>query len=131
MWDKLRAHRDATKGRRIEALMTNRPGFVLDVGEMRLDYAKTNIDGTAMGLLIDLLDETDVAGRREAMFSGEKINETEGRAVLHTALRNLDGAPVIVDGECIGGIGVSGGNWTFDAAAAEAAVASIGASCGK
>ncbi len=41
------------------------------------------------------------------------------------------GAPVIVEGECIGGIGVSGGNWTFDAAAAEAAVASIGASCGK
>ena len=38
------------------------------------------------------------------------------------------GAPVIVDGECIGGIGVSGGNWTFDAAAAQAAVESIGAS---
>ncbi len=50
------------------------------------------------GLLIGLLDETDVAERREAMFRGEAINETEGRAVLHTALRNLDGDPVIVDG---------------------------------
>ena len=41
------------------------------------------------------------------------------------------GAPVMIEGECIGGIGVSGGNWTFDAAAAEAAVASIGAGCGQ
>ena len=49
-------------------------------------------------LLIALYEEAGVPARREAMFSGAKINETEGRAVLHTALRNLDGGPVMVDG---------------------------------
>ncbi len=98
MWDDLRAHRDATKDRRIEDLMPERPGFTLDVGDLHFDYAKTSIDETALGLLIGLLDKTGVAARRDAMFAGEQINETEGRAVLHTALRNLDGDPVIVDG---------------------------------
>jgi glucose-6-phosphate isomerase len=65
---------------------------------MRLDYAKTNIDATGRGLLVDLLDQTGVAAKRDAMFAGQPINETEGRAVLHTALRNLDGGPVYVDG---------------------------------
>jgi glucose-6-phosphate isomerase len=66
---------------------------------MLFDYSKTNIDATARDLLIGLLDATGVAEKREAMFTGAKINETEGRAVLHTALRNLDGGPVVVDGQ--------------------------------
>ena len=65
---------------------------------MVLDYAKTNIDAAARDLLFALLDQTGVAAKREAMFTGAAINETEGRAVLHTALRNLDGGPVMVDG---------------------------------
>jgi len=67
-------------------------------GDMLFDYSKTNIDADIMTLLQKLVTDTDVTGRRTAMFSGKAINETEGRAVLHTALRNLDGAPVMVDG---------------------------------
>ncbi|TNE66320.1 MAG: glucose-6-phosphate isomerase [Rhodobacteraceae bacterium] len=63
------------------------------------DYSKTNIDEATRAALFDLLDVAGVPEKREAMFSGEKINDTEGRAVLHTALRNLDGGPVMVDGK--------------------------------
>jgi Glucose-6-phosphate isomerase len=63
------------------------------------DYSKTNIDEATRVALFDLLSVAGVAEKREAMFSGEKINDTEGRAVLHTALRNLDGGPVYVDGK--------------------------------
>ena len=65
---------------------------------MLFDYSKTNIDSETRDLLIALATEAGVAERREAMFSGAKINETEGRAVLHTALRNLDDR-VEVDGK--------------------------------
>jgi glucose-6-phosphate isomerase len=65
---------------------------------LRLDFAKTQIDDAALDQLIALLEKADVAGRREAMFTGAPINDTEGRAVLHTALRNLDGDAVMVDG---------------------------------
>ena len=63
------------------------------------DYSKTQIDSAALSLLVQLTEHKYLASRRKAMFSGEKINETEGRAVLHTALRNLDGDPVLVDGK--------------------------------
>jgi glucose-6-phosphate isomerase len=64
---------------------------------MRLDYSKTNIDAATRDLLVALAEAAGLAARREAMFTGAQINETEGRAVLHTALRNLDGH-VTVDG---------------------------------
>lgn len=67
-------------------------------GAMLFDFSKTNIDAQALDLLVKLAEDTGVAAKREAMFSGAKINETEGRAVLHTALRNLE-ASVIVDGQ--------------------------------
>jgi glucose-6-phosphate isomerase len=100
VWDKLRAHHAATADRRFETLLdaTRATDFSATAGDMLLDYAKTNIDGTARGLLFALLDQTGVAAKRDAMFAGTAINETEGRAVLHTALRNLDGGPVKVDG---------------------------------
>ncbi|MDR0810473.1 MAG: glucose-6-phosphate isomerase, partial [Gemmobacter sp.] len=66
-------------------------------GGMLFDFSKTQIDVEALDLLLKLTEAAGVAERREAMFSGEKINETEGRAVLHTALRNLSGH-VMVDG---------------------------------
>jgi glucose-6-phosphate isomerase len=65
---------------------------------MLFDYSKTNIDDATRVALIKLIEASGVAARRDAMFSGKAINETEGRAVLHTALRNLDGGPVMVDG---------------------------------
>ena len=56
------------------------------------DYSKTNIDDETRALLLALAEAKGVAARREAMFEGRKINETEHRSVLHTALRNLDGS---------------------------------------
>ncbi len=101
MWDKLLEHHEATKGRRFETMLDadRAADFAVQTGDMRFDYAKTNIDADARALLIDLLEKAGVADKRAAMFSGAAINETEGRAVLHTALRNLDGGPVMVDGE--------------------------------
>jgi len=68
------------------------------LGRVLFDYSKTNIDEDTRQALLALARDSGVEARREAMFSGEKINETEGRAVLHTALRNL-GGHVVVDGE--------------------------------
>tara|TARA_R110002049_G_scaffold23545_10_gene83681 strand:- start:65380 stop:66972 length:1593 start_codon:yes stop_codon:yes gene_type:complete len=72
--------------------------FSIQIENMRFDYAKTNIDANTRDTLIALATAQGVTARRDAMFAGEKINQTEGRAVLHTALRNLDGGPVMVDG---------------------------------
>ncbi len=101
MWNALKKHHESVADRRfIEMLDGARAeDFSATTQDMRLDYAKTNIDADGRDLLIGLLDDADVGAKRDAMFSGTAINETEGRAVLHTALRNLDGDPVIVDGE--------------------------------
>ncbi len=103
MWDKLRAHHAKVADRRFETLVDadRAADFSAQAGDMLLDYAKTNIDVEGRALLIDLLERAGVAAKREAMFTGQPINETEGRAVLHTALRNLDGDPVLVDGKDI------------------------------
>ena len=73
--------------------------FSLRVGELLLDYSKNRITGDTMSLLVRLAEEADVAGWRERMFTGEKINNTENRAVLHVALRNRSKQPICVDGE--------------------------------
>ncbi len=72
--------------------------FSVTSGDLLFDYSKTAMDVAGRDALLNLFEAADVAKRRDAMFSGEKINETEGRAVLHTALRNLSGDPVLVDG---------------------------------
>lgn len=99
-FDALRACRAAAADVTIAELFADparAASFSVRHGEMLFDFSKTQIDAAAFDLLIDLAQQSDLAGRREAMFSGAKINETEGRAVLHTALRNLAGS-VIVDG---------------------------------
>ncbi|MGW1977789.1 glucose-6-phosphate isomerase [Streptomyces sp. NPDC001889] len=73
--------------------------FALRVGDLRLDYSKHLVTGETLALLRDLAAATDVAGLRDAMFRGEKINTTEDRAVLHTALRAPRDAVIEVDGE--------------------------------
>ena len=100
MWSKLQTYNDKNKSARIADLFdADRAGaFSAQLGDLLLDYSKTTIDATARDLLFGLLDDAGVAAKREAMFAGLAINETEGRAVLHTALRNLDGGPVLVDG---------------------------------
>ena len=74
-------------------------------GDLLFDYSKTTMSAADRDLLIGMYEEAQVPARREAMFSGQPINETEGRAVLHTALRNLDGGPVTVQGmDVMGGV---------------------------
>ncbi|WP_329544452.1 glucose-6-phosphate isomerase [Streptomyces sp. NBC_01356] len=73
--------------------------YVVRVGDLRIDYSKHLITDETLALLQELATATDVFGLRDAMFRGEKINTTEGRAVLHTALRAPRDAVVEVDGE--------------------------------
>ncbi|MGV9708806.1 glucose-6-phosphate isomerase, partial [Streptomyces sp. NPDC003483] len=73
--------------------------YVVRVGDLLIDYSKHLITDETLALLQELAVATDVFGLRDAMFRGEKINSTEGRAVLHTALRAARGAVVEVDGE--------------------------------
>ncbi len=77
--------------------------FSLNVGDLLLDWSKTAVDRETMRLLAELAAAAGVEARREAMFSGERINATEHRAVLHTALRNMSAEPVVVDGADIMG----------------------------
>jgi len=100
IWQDLRDHAEAVKSRRIAELFENdnrAVEFTAEFGGFMFDYSKTNIDAKARSLLLRLAEKQGVAEKRAAMFAGKKINETERRAVLHTALRNLDGE-VMVDG---------------------------------
>ena len=72
--------------------------FSIVFDNILFDYSKNRITDKTMLLLFDLSKATDVFGYRDKMFSGEKINQTENRAVLHTALRNQSHKPVLVDG---------------------------------
>ncbi|WDE11441.1 glucose-6-phosphate isomerase [Thalassomonas haliotis] len=73
--------------------------FSIELPRLLLDYSKNLIDDETMATLLKLAEETQVTQWREKMFSGEKINKTEHRAVLHTALRRHSDEPLVVDGE--------------------------------
>jgi glucose-6-phosphate isomerase len=73
--------------------------FSLRLGEILFDFSKNRISEKTLALLFDLARQADLAGWIEAMFSGQKINLTEGRAVLHVALRNRSNEPIYVDGQ--------------------------------
>ncbi|MEL6648183.1 MAG: glucose-6-phosphate isomerase, partial [Pseudomonadota bacterium] len=97
MWDALKASAKQS----IAALMQEPDranAFSVDADGLLFDYSKTAMDKAARDALLQIAQDQDVEARRDAMFSGEKINKTEGRAVLHTALRNLSGGSVFVDG---------------------------------
>jgi len=101
IWDTLKSRQASLAERPILALFEDNSradDFCVQTQDMRFDYAKTNIDAETRDDLLALAQAAGVADKRDAMFSGAAINETEGRAVLHTALRNLDGGPVMVDG---------------------------------
>ncbi len=66
---------------------------------MLMDYSKNRITQETLDALLALAKETDLAGAIKSMFSGEKINRTEDRAVLHVALRNRSNTPIMVDGK--------------------------------
>uniref|UniRef100_A0A669F9U4 Glucose-6-phosphate isomerase n=1 Tax=Oreochromis niloticus TaxID=8128 RepID=A0A669F9U4_ORENI len=68
-------------------------------GDILLDYSKNLITEEVMKMLVDLAKSRGIEAAREKMFTGEKINFTEGRAVLHVALRNRSNTPIMVDGK--------------------------------
>ena len=106
MWKRLAALQAEVKDRSIAETLFSDPGraeaFSLSVDGLLFDYSKTNIDTTTREALVSLAEERGVAGRRAAMFRGDKINETEDRAVLHTAMRAIEAGAragdIIVDG---------------------------------
>ena len=73
--------------------------FSIYLGDILLDYSKNRINEETIALLIQLARECQLKDAIDAMFNGEKINETENRAVLHTALRNRSGKPVLTEGK--------------------------------
>lgn len=100
MFEALKSHRAAHLQTRITDLMSRERAqlYRAQLDDLVLDYAKTTIDDTALNLLLELPRQAGLEARRDAMFAGEKINETEGRAVLHTALRAPADAQIQVDG---------------------------------
>ncbi len=102
-WQALKDHHKAVADRPILDLFAADParahGFAARAAAMLLDYSKTNIDSKTKALLIDLATVSGVAEKCAAMFAGEKINDTEGRAVLHVALRAPDDVTIKVDGQ--------------------------------
>ncbi|TXS58011.1 glucose-6-phosphate isomerase, partial [Streptomyces sp. me109] len=102
-WTALGEHREELAGTHLRDLFAADPGrgsgYTLQVGDLHVDYSKHLVTDETLRLLRELAVATDVFGLRDAMFRGEKINSTEGRAVLHTALRAARGAVVEVDGE--------------------------------
>ncbi|MFE9986317.1 glucose-6-phosphate isomerase [Streptomyces sp. NPDC005381] len=102
-WTALAQHREDLADTHLRDLFAADPGrgsgYTLQVGDLHIDYSKHLVDDRTLGLLRELASATDVFGLRDAMFRGEKINTTEDRAVLHTALRAPADAVVEVDGE--------------------------------
>ena len=75
--------------------------FSLETENYLFDYSKNLADSKTIELLLDLAKETELKSAIKSMFAGDKINETEGRAVLHTALRDFSDKEILVDGENI------------------------------
>ncbi|MEU5164167.1 glucose-6-phosphate isomerase [Streptomyces sp. NPDC020875] len=102
-WTALGKHREQLGDTRLRDLFAADPDrghrYTLRVGDLRIDYAKQLVTDETLELLRELANATGVFGLRDAMFRGEKINTTEDRAVLHTALRAPRDAVIEVDGE--------------------------------
>ncbi|WSM61980.1 glucose-6-phosphate isomerase [Streptomyces cellulosae] len=102
-WTALAKHREELGEVRLRELFEAAPdrgtGYTLRVGDLYVDYSKHLVTDETLRLLRELAVATDVFGLRDAMFRGERINTTEDRAVLHTALRAPRDAVVEVDGE--------------------------------
>jgi len=96
-WKKLAAHAESLSGTPLAELFANDParstGFAAAMPGLRLDYSRQRIDGAALTLLGELAAERGFEAWRAALFAGEKINTTEGRAAWHTALRAGESAP--------------------------------------
>ncbi|SDD60750.1 glucose-6-phosphate isomerase [Dyadobacter soli] len=102
-YKKLKTHHKTISQKHLKALFeedTDRhKKFSIRFGDILLDYSKNRITSRTRSYLVQLAEEAGLAEAIEAMFTGAKINATEGRAVLHTALRNRSNEPVLVDGQ--------------------------------
>jgi glucose-6-phosphate isomerase len=102
-WKNLEKHFDETKRVAMRDLFAQDPDrfkkFSLEFDGLLFDFSKNRITEETMSLLRALAVERDVAGWAKKMFTGEKINITENRAVLHIALRNRSNRPILVDGK--------------------------------
>lgn len=102
-WQNLLSHFAAIKNDHLRDLFAADPGrgktFTLDAAGLYLDYSKNRINAETMQLLVALAEDAGLKDRIEAMFTGEKINVTEDRAVLHTALRAPKNAEVLFEGK--------------------------------
>jgi glucose-6-phosphate isomerase len=87
----------------LRELFADDPGraerYVVEVGDLRIDYSKHRVDDTVLAGLVALAERSGVEARRDAMFAGEHINATEDRAVMHVALRAPRGTVMAVDGD--------------------------------
>ena len=101
-WRRLKAHFDQVKDLHLRELFAADPRrfakLSLRFGDILVDYSKNRITGDTLRLLLDLAEEAGLKDAIDKMFTGDKINETEGRAVLHVALRNRANTPILVDG---------------------------------
>ena len=103
VWQALAEHKQNIEGLHMRDLFAQDPDrfqkFSLQFEDILFDYSKNRITPETMSLLSILAQEAGLAAKIDAMFSGQKINNTEGRAVLHIALRNRSNRPIYVDGE--------------------------------
>ena len=103
VWKKLNTHYKKIKDVQIKELFAEDPErfhrFSLQLEDILVDFSKNRITPKTLLLLEELAQQSELKPAIEAMFTGEAINETEGRAVLHTALRNFSGKPVKADGK--------------------------------
>jgi len=103
-WKALTSHFESAQDMELKTLFAldeeRFDNFSIEFGEdILVDYSKNLINQETMDNLFALADQTELKAAINAMFSGQKINQTEGRAVLHTALRNRSNKPVLVDGQ--------------------------------
>ncbi|MDD4616690.1 MAG: glucose-6-phosphate isomerase [Alphaproteobacteria bacterium] len=100
-WKALACHRDAMRERGFSVIAHDAERlskYEIALNGLRLNYAFQNVTDETFSLLIALAEQRNIADFRDRMFAGEKINVTENRAVLHTALRHMGDDPVLVDG---------------------------------
>ena len=101
-WSKLQQLAEANKDTHINSLFADSSRFEkfsIKLEDILVDYSKNRFDDKIFSELLELAKETGLKSAIEAMYSGEKINGTEGRAVLHTALRNRANTPVYFEGK--------------------------------
>ena len=102
-WQALTAHHEEFESKQLKDLFLSDPGrgarYTAEAAGLFLDYSKNRVDDTTLKLLVELAEECGLKDKIEAMFRGDKINVTEGRAVLHVALRAPKDESIVVDGQ--------------------------------